>query len=102
LESADDGSSITVDVEDTISIILSSNAITGYQWVLDEDELDPDIVSETSRKYFPGNPYLVGSGGSEQWLFEAKGAGTTTIKLDYKRIWETSIEDTFEIEVTVE
>jgi len=65
-------------------------------------------MKKTSDKYYSSSSssyygYMVGSGGSEQWLFEAKDIGTTTIKLEYMRSWESGgVEDTFEIEVTVE
>ncbi|MGA1844255.1 MAG: protease inhibitor I42 family protein [bacterium] len=104
LDSGDDGTTITVDVGDTISIVLESNVTTGYQWVLDTGELNTDVVSKKSNQYFPGNAtgYIVGAGGFEQWIFEAEDDGTTTIKLDYKRTWETTVQDTFEVTVTVE
>lgn len=102
LDSGDNGDLINVAVGETISIILESNSTTGYKWVLDTTELDSAIVSNTSSKYFSGTTSLVGSGGTEQWIFEAESIGTTVIKLNYKRVWETSIEDTFEVEVTVE
>jgi inhibitor of cysteine peptidase len=102
LDSSDNGDSVTVAVGETISIILESNSTTGYKWVLDTTALDSAIVSNTSNKYFSGASSLVGTGGTEQWIFEAESADTTTIKLNYKRIWEISIEDTFEVEIIVE
>jgi predicted secreted protein len=102
LDSGDDEDSINIAVGETISIILESNSSTGYKWILDTNLLDSAIVSNTSNKYFSGVTSLVGAVGTEQWIFEGEAIGTTTIKLNYKRIWETSIEDTFEIEVTVD
>jgi len=66
-------------------------------------------MKKTSDKYYSSSSsassyygYMVGSGGSEQWLFEAKDIGTTIIKLEYMRPWESdALEDTFEIEVIV-
>jgi len=102
LDADDDESAITVEVGETIGIILEANLSTGFSWVLDTDELDPNIITKVSSQYFPGNIYQLGSTGYEQWIFEAEAVGETTIKLDYKRPWEATIEDTFEIEVTVE
>ena len=101
LDSGDDGDDFTVDEGDTISIILSSNASTGYRWELDTGELDEDIVSDTSAQYYQGG-YALGSGGTEQWLFKAEEPGTTTIRLEYKRSGDTSPTDVFEVEITVE
>jgi len=101
LDSGDDGDDFTVDDGDTISIILSSNASTGYRWELDSGELDDDIVSDTSAQYYQGG-YLLGSSGTEQWLFKAEDTGTTNIRLEYKRSGDSSAQDTFEVEITVE
>ena len=102
LDADDDGSEITVEVGETIGIILEANLTTGFSWVLDTDEFDPNVVTKISNQYFPGNIYQLGSAGFEQWIFEAKALGNTTIELDYKRPWETTVQDTFLIKVSVE
>ena len=105
VDANDDGDTIKVDEGDIISIILSSNASTGYSWVHDDDDDDYDdsIVDYEDDNYFAGSSYLVGAGGTEQWLFEVKGSvgETTTITLEYKRTWDGDISDTFEIEVEI-
>ena len=101
LDSGDNQASGNVEPGDTISIILSSNASTGYRWELDDDELDTDIISKKSSQYYAGYGYGVGVAGTEQWIFEAEEEGTTTIKLDYKRAGETSAQSTFWVQVTV-
>ena len=102
MDSSDDGDEFTVDKGDTISIILASNLSGGYLWSLDSDDLDEDIVSKTSNQSFPA--YTAGVTGTEQWLFKAEDVGTTTIKLIYRGLYQTSIQvqDTFEVEITVE
>lgn len=102
LDSTDNGDDFTVDKGDSISIILSSNSSTGYMWMLDADEPDTDIVSKTSSQYFQGYTGMVGTGGSEQWIFEAEEEGTTSIIMYYRRSWEATIQATFEVEITVE
>ncbi|MGA1863964.1 MAG: protease inhibitor I42 family protein [bacterium] len=102
LDSTDNGDDFTVDKGDTISIILSSNSSTGYIWMLDADEPDTDIVSKTSSQYFQGYTGMVGASGSEQWIFEAEDEGTTNIILYYRRTWEATVAETFEVEITVE
>jgi len=69
LDASDDNSTVTVSVGERISIILASNASTGFKWVLDENVLKSSIVSKIGSQYFPGQTNLVGSGGSEQWIF---------------------------------
>jgi len=102
LDADDDDTTITVEVGETIGIVLESNISTGYSWVLDTDELDPNVVTKVSSQYFPGNIYQLGATGYERWIFEAEAKGDTTIKLDYKRPWEASVQDTFLIEVNVD
>ncbi len=124
LDEDDDGDDITLEEGETLSIILRSNQSQGInaigrdlldkgEWILDTDKLDSDIIKKTSDEYFPVPEGSVVEGlnlsiynfeGREQWLFEAKNPGTTTIELNYtvEDYWGSeSIQDTFEIEVTV-
>ena len=101
LTSSYNGGSGTVEKGDTISIVLQSNATTGYQWYLDDDELDEDVVSYTSRTYYPAGGTMLGSGGSEQWIFEAEGEGDTTIQLEYRQSGSSTASQTFTLDVEV-
>ncbi|MEW5804152.1 MAG: protease inhibitor I42 family protein [bacterium] len=82
---------------DTISIILASNPYGGYQWVLDTDEIDEDIVEKQSRQFYlvQTNSYM------EQWIFKGIDIGTTNIKLEYTSS-SGSVSSTFEVSVEVE
>ena len=86
----------------TLGIILTSNVTTGYQWELDTDSLNSSIVSKQSSQFLAPTSSAVGASGYEQWIFNAVSKGTTIIKLDYKRYWETTVGDSFEVEVIVE
>ena len=101
LTSSYSGGSGTVEKGDTISIVLQSNATTGYQWYLDDDELDEDVVSYSSRQYYAATSAMLGAGGSEQWLFEAEGEGDTTIKLEYRQTGSSIVSQTFTLDVEV-
>lgn len=99
IDYSDDGDDITVDKGDTISFYLPSTPVPGYsvtggyEWSLDTDELDEDIVDKKDDTY---------SNGAQYWLFEAEGTGTTTIKIDNISWLGSSIgDDTFEVEITV-
>ena len=87
------GRSLIAVIGDIISIILESDDTTDYQWYLDEDELDEDVVSHVSRVYYPDR--------SEQWIFEAQGEGYTTIRIEYRKPGSTTASQTFTIDVEV-
>ncbi|MGA1825129.1 MAG: protease inhibitor I42 family protein [bacterium] len=100
------GEAVTLSIHESVSIILPSNITTGFQWVLNTDQLDSRVISLVDSQYLtepidPDEP-IVGAGGNEQFIFQATGEGTTIIQLQYMRPWSQVVEDTFEIEVTVE
>ena len=96
------GQTITLSEGETLSIILASNATTGYAWNLDVHDLDSDILEKLDDTYYPSNTGYAGEGGYEQWIFRSEDSGTTAIKLDYAKIFDThSITDTFEVDITV-
>ncbi len=111
IDEDDDGEDITLEEGETLSIILKSMKSQGYEWILDTDELDTDIVKKVSDEFFPlpeGSAhigyisYIPGLiEGVEQWIFKARNPGTTTICLEYLDPYDDRVRD-FEIEVTVE
>ena len=111
IDEDDDGEDITLEEGETLSIILKSMKSQGYEWVLDTDELDTDIVKKESDEFFALPEGSAHTGyisyipgvieGVEQWIFEARNPGTTTISLEYLDPYNDRVRD-FEIEVTVE
>ena len=69
------------------SIRLDSNATTGYRWQL-ATAPDPAIAMLVSSEYEAGDTQSAGAGGEEAWTFVARGAGRTSIVLEYARPWE--------------
>ncbi len=63
-------------------MVIESNPTTGYHWEI-VGELDESVVEFVSRDYKPDAPQTVGSGGVDEWVFKAVGAGDTTITLGY-------------------
>ena len=96
----DNGDQVTLSEDNTLSVVLAANQSTGYQWMLDTVELDTDVVEKVSSQY-----YLISSangiGTVQQWIFKAKGPGTTTIRLKYVNSSGT-VNKIFEITVEVE
>lgn len=103
LDKSDDGSAICVVAGTRIVVTLESNASTGYAWEL--MELDQTVVEEVSHTYQPGSTALVGAGGTEEWIFQARAAGNTILRMEYRRSFEpaeTPAADTFTVDVTVQ
>ena len=103
LTADDDGTTVTIAVSGRLTVNLASNPTTGFEWEL--AELDAAIVENTDQRYVPTPtlPGIAGSGGTEVWEFTGVAEGTTTLRLDYRRPWETEEDpaDTFEVTVTV-
>ena len=86
-------------------VALASNPTTGYRWEV--AEADEAILRQIGDAEFKssasGNPPLVGAGGTETFRFETIGAGTTTLKMIYRRSWEKDVPPikTFTVQVVV-
>jgi len=71
------------------AIGLPSNPTTGFLWRMDNSP-DSTVAQLVAAVYVApappsGGPPLAGAGGRECWIFNAVGAGQTTITLDYLR-----------------
>lgn len=72
---------VTVGVGERFSIVVTSNASVGDNWVM---RVQPDqaILTTTGADYVPdASGDLVGGGGREFFVFTGKAAGTTTFEL---------------------
>jgi len=85
----------------SLIVRLGSNGTTGYAW--GEAQIsDTKVVTEASRQFVgPQDTTLVGSGGTEVWVFDSQSAGTATIKISYSRPWEGGEKDTFTMTINV-
>jgi len=102
LDESANGSAVTTSVSALIVVTLASNASTGYQWEL--AQLDTSVLENTAHTYVPPAIPIPGAGGSERWEFVARAAGTTTLRLEYRRPWEAQEvhpADTFDVTITV-
>lgn len=75
-----------------LAIELDSNASTGYAWEVVEDGgplLEPAPVPASTA---PATPPMPGAGGTARWRYRAVQAGTTTLRLVYRRSWEKGVE----------
>ncbi len=103
----DSGTPVVAYVGDTLTVVLSANATTGYAWVLaDPAALAPALVV-TGDAYAPGDagsPPRVGVGGTYRLRLRAAAAGEGVVRLHYRRSFEPSTvapADTFAVRVRV-
>jgi len=80
------GQAISVDKGDTFVIALDANPTTGYQWQAEDNAK----VEQVKSKYVAGDSNLMGAGGTQMITFEATNRGSTTLKLDYARSFESN------------
>ena len=104
LTADDHGSAVTVSIAECFIVSLRSNATTGYAWQI--AEMDPVILENTGQEYVQdiAPPGMAGVGGTENWEFVGRVAGSSTLRLEYRRSWEPEdIEpaETFQVDVTV-
>jgi predicted secreted protein len=80
-----------ISIQDTIAFCLSSNPTTGYSWSwLNQNSVG--IVTSTGSQFISDKPEdkkITGRGGKEVWRFVGVKSGTDTIKLGYRRPWES-------------
>jgi inhibitor of cysteine peptidase len=90
---------VTMGLNNTLTLKLKENPTTGYQWNL---TTSPGLVV-TSDTYLPSAPQLTGSGGVRSWDIKAVQAGKQDINAVYMRSWEpvTGNETTFAMTVIV-
>ena len=103
LDASSHGRTVTVPLSGTLFVALPANPTTGFSWEI--DSADASVLESKGAIYTPDSPMLVGSGGTETWEFIVLQAGTTTLRLIYRRPFEPEdIEpaDVFEVTVTVQ
>lgn len=86
---------IKMKVGEIFSVELESNPTTGYQWEESFDEKKVKLVD----KNFDLPSRAIGAAGKETFTFEALSEGTSTIRLDYKRGWESDSIEKIEIKL---
>jgi predicted secreted protein len=95
---------VEVKAGDTFTIVLDSNATTGFQWTTQANIGDAKVVEQTAHEYIApntGDAPVAGMAGVEEWTFRAGKAGTTTVILSYDRPWEGGEKGVRTFELTV-
>jgi len=73
-----------VEVGDKIRLELCSNHTAGFRWTTEID--DESVLAEEDYDYTePESDEILGAPGTEIWTFEAVGAGTTEVTMEYSQ-----------------
>jgi inhibitor of cysteine peptidase len=75
-----------------LAIELDSNASTGYAWEIVEDGSPVLEPAPVPARAAPAVTPMPGAGGTSRWRYRAAQAGTTTLRLVYRRSWEKGVE----------
>jgi inhibitor of cysteine peptidase len=103
LGESDDGGTFTVQEGDDVVLSLPANPSTGYSWVVTATDRSFGYPEET----FEADSGATGSGGTSTFTWKTSGPfnliGPHTVKLEYKRPWDTTNppEDTFTFTVDI-
>jgi len=98
---ADNGKTVEVAKGSDVKVVLESNPTTGYKWEV--KEVDASILKQAGEATFKADSDAMGAGGKETFAFNAVGAGQTTLKMEYRRPWETEAQpaETFAVTIVV-
>ena len=83
---SDDGRQVDMGADQILSITLEGNPSTGYTWMV--DQADRHLVRQVGEAEFSPQSSLTGAPGKLTFRFRMVRAGSTTLRLVYRRPWE--------------
>lgn len=94
------GTDVTLRPGGKLRLRLDSNPTTGYNWVV--KGLDEAVLAVESKSYEadPVPEGVVGSGGTQIFVFEALARGKTTLELHYQRS-DTDVFEELNVQIKV-
>lgn len=100
----DAGSTVRLQVGDTMEVILDGNPTTGFMWERPSEDEDTAILQQMGEPAFEPDTDLVGSGGKVTLVFEAVAPGQKELRLVYHRPFENDVspKKTFSVTVIVQ
>jgi predicted secreted protein len=96
MEYIGDTDTLIVKAGEKFTIVLKSQASTGYSWHL-LDSIDTDLIELLEREYTEEPSDMDGAMGQEIWSFKALSNGESSISLAYRRAWDKEIEKAVDI-----
>ena len=99
LTAADDGRTLDLHVGQTLVVVLDSNRLSGFNWVVLESKTNV-IAQDGTPTYVPPGPKK--DNGTETWRFRAVRPGEQTVRMEYRRAYAQHLpERTFRFTATV-
>ena len=101
LTEKNNGSTVTLSVDQNLQITLASNSSTGYSWNI--VSIDPALLKQIGEEEYRQESNRRGGGGRTTFRFKPVGKGKFFLKLAYYRAWEknSSYEKTFTVTLLV-
>jgi inhibitor of cysteine peptidase len=82
----DNGALVQVRRGAKITIELKENPTTGYRWTI--SNIDEAFLKPEGDEFLPPDRKTPGAGGVRRFFLRAEGAGSTTVSLIDKRVWQ--------------
>ncbi len=82
---------LQISAGDSFTVTLCSNPTTGFRWSETASISDQTVLQQKDHQLMPPEsepPSPPGTPGQEIWTFEALKSGTSTVSLEYSRLWE--------------
>ena len=97
---------IEVNAGDRLTVVLCSNPTTGFQWSEEAEISDSTVLKQEVHEFVGPEsepPPPPGTPGLEAWTFQTLKKGTSTVSMEYSRLWEGGEkgEWTFTLDVVV-
>ncbi len=107
LAAGDNGKTFTVKVGDTIKVVLTANATTGYSWAAKLSAEDAALLEQVGEPEYSTDSTegpIVGSGGTATLTFKALAKGTAELALTYAQQFDAAGTpgETFNVTLTIE
>jgi predicted secreted protein len=100
INEANNNQALSLNQGQSLELSLQGNPTTGFTWSFVAAP-DASVLTQTSHDYVPSSQ-AIGAGGTEHWVFQAVGPGSTSISLNYSRPWESvPPAKTFTVQVSV-
>lgn len=101
LTERDNGKNVSLTVGESMVIELAGNPTTGYGWEL--ADIDQSLLASETMQFILSDSNLTGAGGHYSFRFNAFKAGSSVLKLVYRRVWEKNVQplQNFELMVAI-
>ena len=94
-------SPIVVSIGDAVVVKVKTNASTGYKWNV--SGADKEVLLESRNvEQTDGEKLLIGKANEEIFVFRCINRGLAVVKFEYKRAWEKTSVDKFDVKIEVQ